>query len=207
MLYESIFYNVQVLSTTVAKALRFIFKYAAEETAKFVETADKLFDCFNVSSFSQGKKKRKPFQHLQPYRNKPYFEKDPDFRLEVIILFVTTLYWFVLQFLKKVQTYLDDWKESVTSRKGFKKHEQKQMMLSSETQCAIQILDKSKVTVTMLATFCVVSSFTEFLPYIFKIKGVPYFLSKNYPKILWKFSLVARSRKEGPTRILQLVNC
>ena len=89
-LYQPIFYNVQVLSTTVAKALRFTFGDAAKETAKFVETADKLFDCFNVSSFSQGKKKRKAFQ--QPYRNKPNFEKEPDFRLEVMIPFVTNFH-------------------------------------------------------------------------------------------------------------------
>ena len=56
----------------------------AEQTAKFVEIADKLFDYFNVSSFSQGKKKRKPFQ--QSYRNKPDFDKDPDFRFKVIII-------------------------------------------------------------------------------------------------------------------------
>ena len=53
------------------------------------------------------------------------------------------------------------------------------MMLSAETRCTIQILGKSEVTVTMLATFCVVSSFTEFLPYIFKIKGVTCFLSEK----------------------------
>lgn len=81
--------------------------------------------------------------------------------------------------MKEVQTYLDDWKESVASRKGFKKHEQKQMMLSAETRCAIQILGKSELTVIVLATFCVVSSFTEFLPYIFKIKGVTCFLSEK----------------------------
>ena len=97
-LYESSFYNVDILSTTVAKALRFTFKDAAEETARFVETADKMFDCFNVPSFSQGKKKRKAFQ--QPYRNKPDFGKDPDFRLEVTISFVTT----VSEFLKNSQS-------------------------------------------------------------------------------------------------------
>ena len=53
---KSIFHNnSQVLSTTVAKGLLFTFKYTAEQTAKFVETADKLFDYFNVSSRKEEK--------------------------------------------------------------------------------------------------------------------------------------------------------
>ena len=47
----------------------------AEETAKFVEYMDKFFDALNVSNFTEGKKKRKPFQN--PYRS------DTDFRLTV----------------------------------------------------------------------------------------------------------------------------
>ena len=39
----------------------------AFETAYFIEKIDKFFDVLNVSSFSQGKLKRKVFQ--QPYRS------------------------------------------------------------------------------------------------------------------------------------------
>ena len=47
----------------------------AFETAYFIEKIDKFFDILNVSSFSQGKLKRKVFQ--QPYRS------PNDFRLTV----------------------------------------------------------------------------------------------------------------------------
>ena len=73
-----------------------------------------------------------------------------------------------------MQTYLDDWKKSVSSREAFEKHEQKKMMLSAETQCVIQILGESEIL-----CFGVVSSFTEFLPYIFQIKEVTCFLSEK----------------------------
>ena len=97
-----------------------------------------------------------------------------------MIPFATNFHWFLLQFLKEVQTYLDDWKKSVSSREGFEKHEQKKMMLSAETRCAIQILSESGILcMILLAIFGVVSSFTEFLPYIFKIKEVTCFLSEK----------------------------
>ena len=47
----------------------------ALQTAYFIAKMDKFFDCFNVSSFTAGKKKRKPF--LQLYRSAN------DFRLTV----------------------------------------------------------------------------------------------------------------------------
>ena len=103
--------------------------------------------------FLQGKKKRKHFQ--QSYRNKPDFDKDSVFQFKVILLltFFTTFCWFVLQFLKEVLTYLNDWKKSVTSRSGFEKQEQKKMMLSAETQCSIQILGESlELTVSILCS-------------------------------------------------------
>ena len=42
------------------------------ETANFVEKMDRFFDCFNVSSFTAGKEKRKPF--LAPYRSSNDFQ-------------------------------------------------------------------------------------------------------------------------------------
>ena len=47
----------------------------AFETAYFIAKMDKFFDCFNVSSFTAGRKKRKPF--VQPYHSAN------DFRLTV----------------------------------------------------------------------------------------------------------------------------
>ena len=49
----------------------------AFETAYLIQKMDKFFDCFNVSSFNAGKKKRKPF--LQPYHSAN------DFRLTVSV--------------------------------------------------------------------------------------------------------------------------
>lgn len=69
-----------MLSKTVSEALTFTFGEEARETAKFVDQMDKFFDTFNVSSFDQGRKARKPFQ--KPY-HKPKSEDDEDFRLQV----------------------------------------------------------------------------------------------------------------------------
>ena len=67
------------MSETVSKALRLTGGEArgeeAAETELFIEMVDKMFDCFNVSSLSKGKLKRKPF--VQPYRS------SNDFRLKV----------------------------------------------------------------------------------------------------------------------------
>lgn len=63
------------MSATVAKALHFTFGDGAEQTACFVEKVNKFFDCFNVSTFTQGKFFRKVFQ--MPYR------RADDFRMKV----------------------------------------------------------------------------------------------------------------------------
>ena len=47
------------------------------ETAKFTEMIDKFFDCFNVTNYTSGKHKRKPFQ--DPYRRSDH----DDFRIQV----------------------------------------------------------------------------------------------------------------------------
>ena len=46
-----------------------------KETVKFIALFDKFFDLLNVSNFTAGTRKLKPFQH--PYRH------DKDFRLDV----------------------------------------------------------------------------------------------------------------------------
>ena len=58
---------LQVLSESVSKALKFSGNSSVEETARFVELMDKMFDCLNVHNFSHGIHARKPFQ--MPYRS------------------------------------------------------------------------------------------------------------------------------------------
>jgi len=70
-----IFFNFQVLSQSVSKALLLTNQPHLEETAKFVAIFDKFFDSLNVGNFTNGKYKRKVFQ--QPYRS------GTDFRIKV----------------------------------------------------------------------------------------------------------------------------
>ena len=65
----------QVLSGSVAHALKLVGGEDAKETAKFVEYFDKFFDCLNVGDFESGKKARNPFK--DPFRS------GSDFRLKV----------------------------------------------------------------------------------------------------------------------------
>ena len=66
---------LQVLSNTVATALRLTGKDEVEETARFVTMFDRLFDCLNVTDFDSGRHSRNPFK--APYRS------GDDFRLKV----------------------------------------------------------------------------------------------------------------------------
>ena len=75
-----------MLSKTVSKALTFTFGDEAQETAKFIDQMDKFFDSFNVSSFDQGRKTRKPFH--KPYI-KPKNEDSEDVRLQVAITYIS----------------------------------------------------------------------------------------------------------------------
>ena len=59
----------------MSKAIEMTGGPAAQETAKFVEMADKFFDCLNVNDYNTGRFKRKVFK--QPYRSAT------DFRLKV----------------------------------------------------------------------------------------------------------------------------
>jgi len=60
------------MSNTVAKE---VGGDDVQETARFIEMVDKLFDCMNVSFLSKGKHSRKPF--LSTY------QKSDDFRVKV----------------------------------------------------------------------------------------------------------------------------
>lgn len=74
-MYAITVFIMQVLSDSVAEALFLTGGSAAFETAYFIKKVDKFFDCFNVRSYNEGRRKRKPFQ--QPYRS------EKDFRLNV----------------------------------------------------------------------------------------------------------------------------
>ena len=74
--------HMQVLSESVWKALQLTGGPEVEETVRFISFFDKFFDCFNVSSYSAGRRHRKVFQ--QPYRS------STDFRLKVDYWHVST---------------------------------------------------------------------------------------------------------------------
>ena len=64
-----------MLSESVSKALYFTEKESCFETTYFIDKIDKFFDTLNVSSFNEGKHKRKPFR--DPIRSAT------DFRMKV----------------------------------------------------------------------------------------------------------------------------
>eukprot|EP00731_Ephydatia_muelleri_P006390 Em0003g638a len=107
----------QLLSETVAKALRLSGDPAVQETAQFVSMFDKFFDALNVSNYNSGVKKKKTFQ--QPYRS------GDDFRLK----------WLKDEFL----VYLDTWEQSIKAREGFNNDEKKKMHLSPQTLLGLRI--------------------------------------------------------------------
>ena len=57
----------QVLSASVASVLKAFGTPEAAGTARLCEMVDQLFDCLNVRSLTEHKRKRKPF--LAPYRS------------------------------------------------------------------------------------------------------------------------------------------
>ena len=75
---------LQVLSNTVATALRLTGKDEVEETAQFVTMFDRLFDCLNVADFDSGRHSRNPFK--APYRS------GDDFRLKVRSYILLNIY-------------------------------------------------------------------------------------------------------------------
>ena len=71
----NVFTHMQVLSSSVANALRVTLRDQTAATAHFCEMFDKLFDCLNVSNFEAGKRSCNVFK--SPYRS------SHDFRLKV----------------------------------------------------------------------------------------------------------------------------
>ena len=66
---------MQALSETVARALNQVIGSEADGTAEMILVVDQMFDCLNVTSCSEGIRKRKPSK--DPYTHAK------DWRLEV----------------------------------------------------------------------------------------------------------------------------
>ena len=107
---------MQVLSATVAKAIRTTHGSEVEETVKFIEN---FFECLNVTNYDSGRKERKPFK--EPYRS------PDDFRLK----------W-----LQDFTDYLEQSNKSVKSRVGYSDKQKQSMLLSPETRLGIKITGK-----------------------------------------------------------------
>lgn len=69
-----------MLSESVGKAIQLTGGNDAQETANFILLFDKFFDMLNVSNFTNGSRKKKPFQY-------PYHTGD-DHRLKVCYFLV-----------------------------------------------------------------------------------------------------------------------
>jgi hypothetical protein len=69
------FVIIQVLSNSVAEALKRSNDPALEKTIEFVQMFDRFFDCLNVSALDAGKHSRNPFKN--PYHSAK------DFRIKV----------------------------------------------------------------------------------------------------------------------------
>ena len=97
---------------------------------------DKLFDCLNVSKFSEGKKVRKPF--TDPWRK-------GDLRLKVSVYFICNNVFYTLLLLSvwlEEEPYLSNWESSVRARKEFSVAEQNKMLLSIETRLGLEFTGK-----------------------------------------------------------------
>ena len=125
------------MSDSVAEALYLTGGQEAYETVFFIKKVDQFFDCLNVTSYNERRRKRKPF--LQVYRS------PQDLRLTVSLLklfirFFSLAFLDLKQFLREeFLPYLKAWKESVKKREGHKAQERKMMITSQETLNGIHI--------------------------------------------------------------------
>ena len=100
---------VQVLSSTVSKALSMSGGEEASETSYFVKMMDHFFDCLNVGNYISGKHSRNPFKQLH--------QTSSDFRLKVRILNSTCMdrYMDILPtclYTCTPYSYCNGWKQS-----------------------------------------------------------------------------------------------
>lgn len=115
---------VQVLSKSVAIALRETEKEDVTGTAEFCEMMNGFFDCTNVRSLTEHIRKKNPF--IMPY------ESPEDERLT----------WLKDVFLK----YMESWKQSTLAREGdYKADARQKMFISSQTYEGLMIAVNSHI--------------------------------------------------------------
>ena len=117
---------VQVLSKSMAEALKRSMPPEVSETAQFCELMNNFFDCCNVRSINE--QPRKQNQMLAPYKSC----NDERFT------------WLTQTFIK----YFTDWKQSVCDRPNFSKDEKARMFISNQTFEGLQITVNSLVECT-----------------------------------------------------------
>lgn len=126
---------MQVLSQSVAIALRESGDEDVTATAEFCDMMNRFFDCTNVRSLTEHSMKRNPF--IRPYSS-PEDER---------------LTWMKEVLLK----YLNDWKESTLARDGnFSSDDRAKMFLSSQTYEGLKI---SVYSHTEVITFLLAQGF------------------------------------------------
>ena len=114
------------------------------ETQRFIKMFDKFFDCLNVRSPDEYRRKRKP--DLKPYTC------SSDERLTVSLCVPSIDYKrlvrvFCLQWLESdFLGYLKEWETSVKGREGFTNAQKTTMMLSRETLEGLHITGKNAMT-------------------------------------------------------------
>lgn len=117
-------YAVQVLSTSMSKAIESFGPKEASETSKYCLYMDMFFDCLNVPSIDEHKKKRKPFLAHYVDQNDERFE------------------WLVNNFLG----YFRNWKSTIESREGnFSRKDKTNMFIPEQTFEGLQITTYSLI--------------------------------------------------------------
>ena len=122
-----------MLSDSVSKAQYLTGGGEAFETAYFIQEMDKFFDCFNVSSYTAGKKSRKPFQQPCRSANDFWLTVCSDYSIMHCILNML----FSNQFLREL--ILDYWQKTVNDRSESENDDKKHMVLSSITDKEIRM--------------------------------------------------------------------
>lgn len=103
----SVKYAVQVLSNSVAAALKMQADQSTSETIRFIEMFDKAFDCLNVTRVKRNDKPyRQPFRDINDQR---------------------------FDFLMSVVHYLEDWEREVEAIPLLRKEEQNRLIISHQT--------------------------------------------------------------------------
>ncbi|XP_050399250.1 uncharacterized protein LOC126816608 isoform X3 [Patella vulgata] len=122
----------QVMSKTVSSVMKAYMTEDTWETANFIEIVDRLFDCLNVRSKSEGNRVKKT--DLMPYTDVE------DKRFEFL--------------LNDALGYFKNWKFSVENREGFGTSEKSKMFISAQTYKGLFVTINSVVEATKYLLSC-----------------------------------------------------